>query len=1370
MKLLSRLLVKSGFMRLGLRSRFMLLFYVVVVLAVSGVGYYGYQSASAGYRSKALNLVAEATRDLSVDIEQLLRTVPADLEFVANYFSLSRYLYWQDLEVGLKANLWKTAAIDSFRSFMRSRGQYYKLRFLDLAGQEKIAVRYDRTTDTVSTEGERGLEDKGDRPYFQETMQLAAGALSIVGPDLNMSHGVIEKPQVPVIRFSRPVDGDNGVRYGVAVLTVYADAFLDLIRAQAKSAEGNYYLVSARGDYFFHPNPEMAWGHLLGRPANFADSFPEIFHHMESQEAGAFAADGQIVGFARIHPDPRDRGDYWHLIIFMPERLVLAQLDHFVKVFALLFVLTLVVVFVVGRGYVRSLLRPLTAVTRQLETLGRGETGKVEIHYGADDEIAVMLDATSRLVDNLEYLSRQADLIGAGNYSESVPVLSPGDRLGNAINNMTRILRENRERDTRQQWLLSGQSQLDDLLRGEHSLDELAAKVVTFVATYLAAPVGIFYLADAQAIFRPLARYACTKVAGVVDEFGPGEGLVGQAVREQRLIVLAEVPADYLRVSSGLGEKQPVNLLVVPFIFNDEVLAALELGSFTPFDARQLGFLEQIADRIGIAVNSLQSRVQLQEQREELWAANEELEEQTQQLQASEEELRAKQEQLEVTNEELEEKNQSLNQQKRAIEQANRELETARLEVERKAEELTVISKYKSEFMANMSHELRTPLNSLLLLARNLRDNKQGRLGDSDLEAVKVIHQSGQDLLALINDILDLSKIEAGRMELLKDEVGLAELLEGMRHTFRHLAAEKGLTLEFTVAPGVPRAISSDRKRLDQILKNLLANAIKFTHVGKISLTITPVGADVDLRRSGLVAERAVAIRVKDTGIGIAPDKQAIIFEAFQQVDGGTARKYGGTGLGLSISRELAGLLGGEIQVTSEPGRGSEFTLYLPMDLPAESQPAPVVAEPRPTPAPRPTVAEPAAEALLNAPHIPDDRDGLVPGDRVILLIEDDPNFAALLLRHCNEQGFKCLAAATGEAGLAMAAEYQPAAIILDIKLPGMDGWQVLEILKEQTNTRHIPVHVISAAEATIDALQRGAIGFLEKPATKDDLDQALLGLRQLLQKRLKELLVVAGERGQRQEIITLIGNSDVHAEQAASGAEALARLREKKHDCLIMGLDLPDMTGFELLRALEESAEIVLPPVIVYTGEELSRQEAEQLRQYAESIIIKGVKSEERLLDEASLFLHRVVGNLPDAKQRMIRNLHEDEAMFQGKRVLVVDDDMRNVFAISRVLRDKGMEVLRAEDGIKALELLDANPAVDLIMMDIMMPEMDGYETMRRIRARPGFSDLPIIALTAKAMAEDRKRCLAAGANDYLAKPVDATRLFSLLRVWLYR
>ncbi|CAK8725678.1 histidine kinase [Candidatus Electrothrix aarhusensis] len=1364
-----------GLDRFGVGKKLILLMYILVIFSMTTVAYYGYQHAGSAYRDKALSVASLGVRDTSRSVSDFLHTIPDDLSFVSSFYAMKRYLYWQDLDVQYKSSEWKHATVETFRSFLLSKDYYYKLRFIDTKGQEQIVLRHNKENRSVFTEPSENLQDKLHKEYFFESMKLRPEDFFVSKINLNEEQGKIEKPYVPVIRFARSVFGDNQVFYGVVVLSVYADSFLQGITSRNANRNGKRYLISSDGQYLLHPE-QKNWEPFLGGQVGFRQEFPKIYKRLLGIEKGVFSSGENVIGFERIYPHPHHRETFWILIEVMDENVVMQQLDRFVVAFILIFLATVLLVFLATRYFIGGLIGPLLVINRQLRQLSLGKVEKEKLDYVGKDEIGQMMQYTGKLVAYLEDISRQADRISAGNYAESVSMLSEQDRLGHAVNNMTLMIRENQQKNEEQSWLEQGKGQLDNLLRGEQSLEDMADKIVTFVSAYLQAAVGTFYVSDDEEFLHLYASYAYRNRKSPSNNFKLGEGMVGQAALEKKLMIISEVPKGYLRACSSLGECEPVCLLIAPFLYNKQVKAVLEIGSFTELSELQISFIEQIGERVGIALHSVQSRLRMQEvlqvtrqqaeelqsQQKELQGFNQELEEQTQRLRASEEELQANQDQLLATNEELEEKNTSLNQQKRAIEQANEALLHSRREIERKAEEVARSSKYKSEFLANMSHELRTPLNSLLLLAQTLEANRQGNLTEDDIEMVKIIHHSGDELLALINDILDLSKIEAGQMVLVQDRIAVADVFTELNNTFRHQAEQKGLALHFNIADEVPQNIKSDRQRLEQILNNLLSNAVKFTAQGEITVFVSLVQSGIDLRRPDLSSENALAVAVQDSGIGIPFTKQQIIFEAFQQADGGTTRKYGGTGLGLSIARDLADLLGGEIHLESKEGKGARFTLYLPVQKENFKE-----VQHKGEDKPHSTHSRKPVD--VGSVVVDDDRHDLKENDSVVLVIEDDSVFAALFVRECREKGLKCLVALSGEEGLRLVAERLPRAIILDLNLPGISGWNVLNILKRQVETRHIPVHIMSIDDVGLDARRKGAATALQKPVSREQLERALDNIKRTSKQQVRTLLVAAQDSGRRKDIIALMGNRDVRSEEAESGTEVLEKLQIRDYDCLIMGLEFSDMKGLSLLKCLEDE-DVNIPPVIVYTGKNISWEETAELEQYADSIIIKSVMSEERLLDESSLFLHRIISELPEKKQRMIRNLHEDDAIFQGKRILLVDDDMRNVFALAKVLGDKGMKTVKAEDGATALALLEQEDAFDLVLMDIMMPVMDGYEAIKRIRKQQKWEGLPIIALTAKAMKEDRSRCLAAGANDYLTKPVDVERLLALLRLWLYR
>jgi CheY-like chemotaxis protein len=818
-------------------------------------------------------------------------------------------------------------------------------------------------------------------------------------------------------------------------------------------------------------------------------------------------------------------------------------------------------------------------------------------------------------------------------------------------------------------------------------------------------------------------------------------------------MLITDMPAHAVPIRSGLFQAIPRNIIVLPVLFEDQVKAVIELASLNNFTASQLAFLEQLTSSIGIVLNSIEATMQ-----------TEGLLEQSQQLAT---ELQTQQRELQQTNEQLGLKAQQLAEQNAEVERKNQEIEQARRALEEKAKELALTSKYKSEFLANMSHELRTPLNSILVLGQQLSENPEGNLSPKQVEFSRTIHGAGTDLLNLISDILDLSKIESGTVSVQAEDVFFTSLVEMIARPFRHEAENRRLTFETIVDPALSPSLVTDAKRLQQVLKNLLSNAFKFTEQGQVQLAVLKAesGWAPDhpiLSRS----ESVVAFEVKDTGIGIPADKQRIIFEAFQQADAGTSRKYGGTGLGLAISRELASLLGGEIQLRSATGTGSIFTLYLPQ----------IYAGPTVASAPHfqtfsttiPSVVAAAKDRKVE--RVADDRETVQTGDKVLLIVEDDPHYARLLCDLARDTGFKVLVAGTGSEALTLIRDFRPAAVSLDVFLPDMLGWTVFNHMKLDPATRHIPVQILTLDEDRRHGLSRGAFAFLTKPISPESLGSAFAKMKEYSLPRRKRLLVVEDDPGEQLSIRELLDHDDIDLEVASSGSDALNAVSQKAFDCMVLDLRLPDMSGFEVLERLSEQKMSNDLPVVVFTGRELSLEEDIRLHDLARSVVVKDVESPERLLDETALFLHRVVADLPPEKQKMLDRLHHSDDALVGKKVVVVDDDVRNIFALSSVLERRGMTVLSASTGREAIALLESTSDVAIVLMDIMMPEMDGYETMQVIRQNPTFRRLPIIALTAKAMKGDREKCLEAGASEYLAKPVNTEQLLSALRMWLHR
>jgi HAMP domain-containing protein/CheY-like chemotaxis protein len=963
------------------------------------------------------------------------------------------------------------------------------------------------------------------------------------------------------------------------------------------------------------------------------------------------------------------------------------------------------------------------------------------------------------LTNQVRAIAEVTTAVTKGDLTRSIQVEASGEvaELKDYINTMIDNLRLTTDRNNEQDWLKTNLARFTGMLQGQRDLTTVGRMLLSELAPLVNAQQGVIYQMETDAPNRmiQLSAFADSDQNGHPDHLHVGTGLVGQCAAEKRRMLITEIPANAVPIRSGLFEAVPRNIIVLPILFEDRVKAVIELASLSTFTASHLSFLEQLTASIGIVLNSIEATMQ-----------TEGLLKQSQQLAT---ELQTQQTELQQTNEQLAQKAQQLAEQNVEVERKNQEIEQARRAVEEKATELALTSKYKSEFLANMSHELRTPLNSILVLGQQLTDNPDGNLTPKQVEFARTIHGAGTDLLNLISDILDLSKIESGTVSVQAEEVFFASLLDMIARPFRHEAENRKLRFEIQTDPTLTRSLVTDSKRLQQVLKNLLSNAFKFTEQGGVRLSV--FSAVVGWGENHPVLSRAasvIAFEVSDTGIGIPAEKQRLIFEAFQQADASTSRKYGGTGLGLAISRELANLLGGEIQLRSATGTGSTFTLYLPQTYVGPSTGVTLADA-------KSSQASPTLQHTLVTPEravepIADDRENLNDGDPILLVVEDDPHYARVLRDLSHDSGFKVLVATRGAEALSLAREFHPTAVSLDVFLPDMLGWTVLNHLKQDPTTRHIPVQMLTLDEDRQHGLSRGAFAFVTKPSTSEALEAAFNRIKEYSTPRRKRLLVVEDNPSEQLSIRELLGHDDIDVEIASTGSEALELMQAETLDCVVLDLKLPDMSGFDLLERLRDTPTLSELPVVVFTGKDLSPEEDAHLHMLARSVVVKGVESPERLLDETALFLHRVVADLPEEKQKLLDLLHHSDEALIGKKVLVVDDDVRNIFALGSVLERRGMTVLTAGTGREAIDTLESTPDVAIVLMDIMMPEMDGYETMQVIRQNSSFRRLPIIALTAKAMKGDREKCLEAGASEYLAKPVNTEQLLSALRMWLHR
>ena len=1031
----------------------------------------------------------------------------------------------------------------------------------------------------------------------------------------------------------------------------------------------------------------------------------------------------------------------------------------------LLSVMALVLSFIVYT--IRFITQRLQNLKEAAENLAAGKTGLM-ILPETDDAIGSLTKSILAIDRNDRKLAIAAKAIGDGDFSIVVEPRSQDDMLGNAIAHMKTNLQAFAKASEEKIWMQTGISQINDSLRGEKGISALGQDALNVLVPYLDCESALFYAAN-ESELQFVAGYAVSDLAAVPKELAFGETLIGQAAVRKTPLLLEDAPDTFLQIRSGLGASQPRHTLVVPLCADNVVEGVMELSSLNTISEVKIEFLRETATDIALTLRSAKSKLQLQQlyeqtqaQAEELQSQHAELENINAELEAQAEKLQTSEEELKVQQEELMQANQELEERTRQLEERNALIVERNLEIQQKAEELELTTKYKSEFLANMSHELRTPLNSILLLSRLMGENNEANLTSEQVEYAKVIQSSGQGLLSLIDEILDLSKIEAGKMELEYNNVMVQEIINDMKHLFAPMAREKGIGFDLTLSPDVPSQIETDKMRLEQVLRNLLSNAIKFTSEGSVSLAVNTLPEN----------QSFLSFTVKDTGIGIPLEKQSLIFEAFQQADGSTRRKYGGTGLGLSISRELSRLLGGEIKLTSEPGKGSEFTVYVPKRKIATVQKDVLFKNEAVTGALEVQEEKPREKGfrIERIPEgLPDDRNSVQPQDKIILIIEDDTGFAKALSDFAHQKGYKALMAVRGDEGIALAQQYRPLGILLDIQLPVKDGWEVMEELKSNPATRHIPVHIMSSQEAKKESLKKGAVDFISKPMAFEQMQEVFQKIEHVLSKNHKKVLILEENPHHAKALAYFLETFNVNAQISASVTESVQALQSEQVDCVILDMGIPDKQAYEALETVKQNPGMENLPVIIFTGKNLSKTEESRIRQYADSIVIKTAHSFQRILDEVSLFLHLVEESGRKEKPSAYKRLGALSEVLAGKKILVADDDVRNIFSLTKALELHNVAVVAAMDGREALNKLEENPDVNAVLMDIMMPEMDGYEAMQAIRKKPQYRNLPIIAITAKAMTGDREKCIRAGASDYISKPVDIDQLLSLLRVWLY-
>jgi len=1365
---LSRL---TGIEKMGIRSKMYALFYLVVVTAISAVGYYGYESAREAYREQAMAELTDKADEASNSITTLLSLATNDIDFVTNYYGLSRYLYWQDIQVPSKATQWKTSTIGTFEAFMRNYDYLYTIRFLDSNGIETVNVRRDTTTGKVRVASGSELQDKRHESYFTKTLQMEKNGIYVSALDLNREYGKIEKPYVPVLRFSRPVYGKNNVKYGIAIINIYADHFLSFVRHIDQTSEGNYYLISADGDYFYNSDAEKQWGHQLGHHNNFANEFPEVFSNISEKEGGIIEHGSEVTNFTKIYPSPQDKSNYWYLVGMVDEDVVLARLNQFITVSVAIFFITLLLVFISGRFAINSLVEPLQRLTRQMQRLGKGDLQYEKIIYKADDEISAMLKSSSHVISNLDALTAQADIIASGDYSQQIDVLSDQDRLSMAINNMTTSLKKNKEQNEIREWLADGLAQLTKELSGENDLQQLADKAVSNIGHYVDAGHGVIYLYNESTEEHSLdlkGSYMFTEQANLSAHYKLGEGAIGQVARERKAILLKDIPKE-TKISTGTTSATPLNSFTFPLVYEKKLCGVVEFASYEPFTELKQHFLNESANILASLIytttqsdkiagllklaeeksHALQEsntqmeeqQQQLQQQTEELQQSNAQMEEQQQQLQQQTEELQQsnaqmeeQQQQLQQQTEELQQTNAQMEEQQQQLQQQTEELVESKKVLSTRAEQLESSNRYKSEFLANMSHELRTPLNSVILLSKMMSLNENKHLDDEDIKRANVIHHSGNELLRLIDDILDLSKVEAGKFELIQESFSSTQLLEELKNQFEDSANSKGL--ELIIGDQLQASLSTDKNKLLQILRNLLSNAIKFTKKGSVTLTTSIIEGE----------ELPIKILVRDTGIGIAEDKTDLIFNEFQQVDGSISREFGGTGLGLSISKKFAELINGQVSVESKEGEGSTFTVHLPRAV-LDGQ--------------TPTSLE---EQSHTTEH--DDRANIHDDDRPILLIDDDPIFCDVILNINRKNNHKTIIAYNGREGLEMASKYHLGGIILDLGLPDMDGIDLLNSLKKNMQTASIPIYIVSGRDKDENLLKKGVKGHLQKPVTYSDISHITHAIFQETMDGVKAVLVFEGDTISYSEVSELTQAKDIETYDMSNSTEAIEKIGEDQKLLAIVDANPKKGQMLDICARLKKQHPDI--SIIICSSATPDAEEEKNIRQFTETVIIKSSEAKNRLTDNIEHFL-RTASNqekeLPLSSQ--MSPIHADKKVLKGSNILVTDDDARNLFVITSALEEHGARVVDAINGISALKRLKEEH-FDLILMDIMMPEMDGYQAISNIKANDNMKDIPIIVLSAKALKEDREKCLEIGADDYLSKPVEYEKLIKLSQAWI--
>ncbi len=1444
-------------LNLSLENKIFYLFVLIIVVAVGFIGWYGFSKTKNAYIASAYEISKQSTKALDIEIQEHLEPIAKDVLYTANFYALKRYLIWEEMGVDKKSKQWKQIFSDTLINFLETKQDYYKARVINLNKDEVLSARYEQDTDKAFLQPNNEFQNKKGRDYVEKTLRLKKGEFYISKFNLNIEHGKIEKPYIPVVRYATPMIDENKELMGIFVVNIYADHILQIIQreeSQYKNKYIKYFLVAKNGDYIYHQDEHKRWATQLKHKANFNKEHFALEKFTKDKQNGVFTHNDKIYSFHKVHPLKSLDDNYWYIISVVDTDIALLKLEEFKFIFFLILFTILIGSFILIKLYISRLIKPLSKVTNQLKALAKGEIKKENIQYNSDDEIKEIVDSTAIVINSIEKTINQARAVANGDFTKDIELLSSEDKLGyaildmtkrlkeitslarslsmgnydieiiakgsddelglaliqmikylenitsvaesiaigqidikykaqgrkdrlghailqmirylkiilkqsnsisnedfsnsieskgkndelgNALVSMTNILRDTSVKNKNEIWFSEGLGEFSDKLTGIDDTKNLAKEAITIASRYVGASSGVLYTFEKQEKeLNLIASFAFNETARLSDKFKLGEGVVGQVGLEKKDILLKNIKNKEYEIQSGTTVSLAKEVFVFPLIYKDELFGVAEMMNFGSFTKLQQEYLLKAASIFATALNSTTQNVKIKTLLEESQSAFEELQVKSEEMQVQSEELRA-------TNEQMEEQQQQLEIQSANLQIKNVEIEKAKKEIDKKATDLEASNQYKSEFLANMSHELRTPLNSVILLSSLLAKNNKENLNKSDIQKANVINESGNELLRLINDILDLSKIESGKMELIVDKINPTNLLASYDEVFSHSAQDK--SLEFKIVDNYGEDFYNDKDRLGQVIRNLVSNALKFTQKGSVTLEISKTN-DKKL---------PVKISVIDTGIGIPKDKQKLIFKAFTQADGSTSRQFGGTGLGLSITKELSHLMGGEIELESIEEKGSVFSVLLPSLDDSYDKNTPKAQKPNKIK---------SSDTLINK------KEYITKIKDQFLVIEDDKVFANILKETIEEYGAKVFVAYNGKDGLELANQHNIKGAIIDIGLPDMSGIDVIKQLKENKLTQDIHIQVISGKdrqEQKFDDLKID--GYLQKPVSSAQINNAIVNIEDLSDD-IKSILIVEDDKAHLKAIADYIQeDNDYEIVMASCVKEAKKLCEEKYFDIAIIDLGLGDGNGSEICQCFTSTKKDTA--ILIYTGRDVTTEEADYLNEISDEIIIKNPKSHERLKDEIERFLttpHETVNERFKAQIRDMDHSNHDISILKDKKVLIVDDDIKNIFVLSSALQEHDMNISHAKNGQEALDFLKDNLDTDIVLMDIMMPVMNGYEAMEAIRADKKLKHLPMIAVTAKAMEKDKQAALKSGADDYLTKPIDLEKLSSMMAMWI--